>query len=150
MDDNVFIAIGMHYPDISEMVRAEMVRTAENNPQASREDFIADIARHLAAQVEPEIPEHPDHVDCADGCGLAVTHDGACLDEPGGRVVCTVFNHETDDQGEALDQVWAVSTHVSNAPDLGPFEDEQEGHDHMTGLRLDRNAYKLVWRRREP
>lgn len=38
--------------------------------------------------------DHPDHTECADGCGLAVTHVGACLDKPGGRVVC---DHDDDD-----------------------------------------------------
>ncbi len=37
---------------------------------------------------------HPDHTECADGCGLAVTHDGACRDKPGGRIVC---EHEEDE-----------------------------------------------------
>lgn len=32
--------------------------------------------------------DHPEHIECADGCGLAVTHDGPCLDRPGGRQVC--------------------------------------------------------------
>lgn len=29
------------------------------------------------------LPE--EHAECADGCGLDVTHDGPCLDRPGGR-----------------------------------------------------------------
>jgi hypothetical protein len=29
-----------------------------------------------------------DHYECADGCGLDVTHEGPCLDKPGGRIVC--------------------------------------------------------------
>jgi hypothetical protein len=33
--------------------------------------------------------QHPEHTECADGCGLAVTHDGACRERPGGRVVCS-------------------------------------------------------------
>jgi hypothetical protein len=35
---------------------------------------------------------HPEHTECADGCGLDVTHDGPCLDVPGGRVVCSHEN----------------------------------------------------------
>lgn len=97
VSDEALIAIGLHYPDISELVRAEMIRTAEQNPSATREDFIADVARHLMNQIEPEMPDHPDHVDCADACGLAVTHDGACLDRPGGRVVCDESNHVEQD-----------------------------------------------------
>lgn len=37
--------------------------------------------------------EHPAHLDCAGGCGLAVTHDGACRTRPGGAVVCGDANH---------------------------------------------------------
>lgn len=40
------------------------------------------------AAVIRDDPEHPEHAECADGCGLAVTHDDACLDRPGGRQVC--------------------------------------------------------------
>lgn len=45
-----------------------------------------EMAVHDAA-----VMAHPAHEECADGCGLAVTHDGACLDKPGGNVVC---NHD--------------------------------------------------------
>lgn len=96
MNDDALVALGLHFPDLSEELRAEMIRTAESNPNATREDFIADIARHFAAQIEPEVPDHPEHVDCADGCGLAVTHQGACLDHPGGRVVCDESNHQEE------------------------------------------------------
>jgi hypothetical protein len=46
---------------------------------------------------------HPEHTQCADACGLAVTHDGPCLDKPGGRVVCGPEQHtpEDDERDEA-------------------------------------------------
>lgn len=50
-----------------------------------------------AADVIDEADRHPEHTECFDGCGLAVTHVGACLDRPGGRVVC---HHEDDEQAE--------------------------------------------------
>jgi hypothetical protein len=42
------------------------------------------------------VSEHPEHVDCADGCGVAVTHEGACRTKPGGPVVCDESNHDVD------------------------------------------------------
>lgn len=56
------------------------------------------IYQECADALRTALAAHPDHVDCADACGLAVTHDGACLDQPGGRVVCDSDNHEDDDQ----------------------------------------------------
>ena len=40
---------------------------------------------------------HPEHTECADGCGLAVTHDGPCLDVPNGRVVCSHLTEDLSD-----------------------------------------------------
>lgn len=52
-------------------------------------------------RLEPPLPEdvpsaeakHPEHADCADACGLEVTHPAACRDKPGGRVICTDVHH---------------------------------------------------------
>jgi hypothetical protein len=55
------------------------------------------VGIYLNVGQKDEDDGHPDHVDCADACGLAVTHDGACRDKPGGSIVCTIDNHETQD-----------------------------------------------------
>ena len=148
VSDEALIAIGTHYPDISELVRAEMIRTAEQNPQATREDFIADIARHLAAQLAPEVPDHQEHVDCADACGLDVTHDGACLDRPGGRVVCDDDNHTRTEDGDPAQVCWAVSVYITDAPDQGPYDSEEHAVLDMTQIGVGRDQYRLVWRDR--
>ena len=69
-----------------------------------------------------EPASHPAHTECEDGCGLAVTHDGACLDKPGGRVLC---DHEATcadcgDPVELYDPTDPDSwTHVFGPPDDG-------------------------------
>lgn len=43
---------------------------------------------HMHRNLHDEDEDHPEHDECWDGCGLAVTHDGACRDKPGGRIIC--------------------------------------------------------------
>ena len=47
MNDRTLVALGLHYEDLAAELRAEIIRTAENNPSADRLDFIADIARRF-------------------------------------------------------------------------------------------------------
>ncbi len=57
-------------------------------PDGTEHEVDLDAVEHDEEYEEYGVDEHPEHTECADGCGLAVTHTGACLDKPGGRVVC--------------------------------------------------------------
>lgn len=46
---------------------------------------LAGILRDRAAFLEED---HPEHDECWDGCGLEVTHAGACRAKPGGPAIC--------------------------------------------------------------
>ena len=82
----------------------DIIRAAALNYLHGIDDFGGPQLKRLAdalgvphGDVEAIIPDpHPEHTECADGCGLAVTHDGACLDKPGGRQVCDHDNTEED------------------------------------------------------
>jgi hypothetical protein len=74
-------------------------------PSVSVDDLLAAIGgdpwdTSTTPDITPDATAHPDHTECADGCGLAVTHTGACLDKPGGRICCSHDDQDGDDEDE--------------------------------------------------
>lgn len=88
------------------------------------EALFAAAAEHMG-DVDDELDEdeddHPEHDECADGCGLDINHDGACLDKPGGRVVCS---HE---------ELRAPYLHIEGQGHRHHFEGQTLVHSHEGG-----------------
>ncbi len=81
-----------------------------------------------ALRIQVQEP-HPGHVDCADGCGLAVTHEGGCRNRPGGPEICGPDNHVEDNHDE-----------VPEEPSVGSKVTDKDGASWVrvaTGWRLD-------------
>jgi len=55
-----------------------------------------------AAAEAREEGNHPRHTNCADGCGLAVTHTAGCRTKPGGPIICGPSEHEGCDTCGAI------------------------------------------------
>ena len=76
-------ALAFLHGDDSQAISLKSLADALGVPYEDVEAIQAED-REMAALDHP----HPEHTECADGCGLDINHDGACRDHPGGRIVC--------------------------------------------------------------
>ncbi len=90
---------------------------AEALDAGSWADGVRDALAAAGALADEDDDDHPPHAECADGCGLAVTHTGACLDRPGGRQVC---DHDDDECEECCHRRAEHSTF--SCADMGETE----------------------------
>lgn len=86
-----------------ELTDEEVQRVAVAIDNSTAGDAVAAAVEQVTGLADEDADEdatHPCHTECADGCGLAVTHEGPCLDRPGGKQVCS---HPCADCGEEVE-----------------------------------------------
>lgn len=67
---------------------------SKGDVKRARKWHMREIAVEALLREEIEDRLHPNHIQCADGCGLGVAHTGGCRRKPGGYVICGRSEHD--------------------------------------------------------